>query len=89
MQNAVQRNQGANPQELATAMRKMEECLQVFAQLSGAPSPSPQKMMQAANQTQQQQQQQQQEPQQRVLSPSNPSRLVSVCYRIKETGHGA
>jgi len=73
MQNAVQRNQGANPQELASAMRKMEECLQVFAQLSGAPSPSPQKMLQGAQQPVQQATQQAapQQPQQRVLSPTN------------------
>ena len=68
MQNAVHRNQGANPQELASAMKKMEECLQVVAQLSGAPSPSPQKMAQNA------------QPsgapivQQRVLSPTNNQR---------------
>lgn len=35
VQNAVQMN-SANPNELADAMRKMEECLQVFAQISGA-----------------------------------------------------
>lgn len=34
VQNAVQMN-SANPSELADAMRKMEECLQVFAQISG------------------------------------------------------
>ena len=69
MQNAVHRNQGANPQELASAMKKMEECLQVFAQLSGAPSPSPQKMAQNAQQSGAQ-------PivQQRVLSPTNNQR---------------
>ena len=30
---------GTNPTELADAMRKMEECLQVFAQLSGGQAP--------------------------------------------------
>ena len=68
MQNAVHRNQGANPQELASAMKKMEECLQVFAQLSGAPSPSPQKMAQNAQQSVQP------NVQQRVLSPTNNQR---------------
>ena len=29
----------ANPSELADAMRKMEECLQVFAQISGGKQP--------------------------------------------------
>lgn len=86
MQNAVQRNQGANPQELASAMRKMEECLQVFAQLSGAPSPSPQKMLQGAQQPVQQATQQAapQQPQQRVLSPTNNRLVFSIIKWWKE-----
>ena len=87
MQNAVQRNQGANPQELASAMRKMEECLQVFAQLSGAPSPSPQKMLQGVQQPVQQAATQQatpQQTQQRVLSPTN-NRLVFSIFQLSNS----
>ena len=82
VQNAVQMN-GTNPAELADAMRKMEECLQVFAQLSGgggAPPGGPPKIAGVGHQpTQNQQQSQHTNPAQlrnNCLSPTSQSRSV-------------